>query len=109
MIAANGLVGRPLEIERDPQLLLILIRYRCRATTCFTQAAHQSLGKKRPHRSRQKEGLDAHVGQTTNSPESVVGMERTKDQVTRQRGPDRNLSSLQVTNLTNHYDIRVCP
>ena len=72
-----------------------------------TNRAHQALRQHGFNRRRNEERLDAHVNQTGESARRVVRVEGAEHQVTGQRGANRNLGGLQITNFADHDDIGV--
>ena len=71
------------------------------------EAAHQTLGQESPYRSSHQEWLHAHINQSANTTNCVVGVQGRKYQVTSQGCTNGNLRCFKISNLTQHYDIRV--
>src|SRR5882757_1188942 len=69
--------------------------------------AHQALRHHADEARRQEEGLDAHVAQARYRAGRGVGMERGQHEVTRQARLHSDLRGLEVTDLTDHDDVRV--
>ena len=62
---------------------------------------HQALGDDGLERGRDQEGLEAHVQQTGDRGRRIIGMQGGEHDVTGQRGLDRDLRGLEVTDLTD--------
>ncbi|OIQ70742.1 hypothetical protein GALL_476410 [mine drainage metagenome] len=73
------------------------------------QLAYQSLGQHAQQRRTQQKRLNAHVGQARDGAGGIVGVQGGEHQVAGQRGLNRNLRGLKVTDFTDHDDVRVLP
>ena len=74
-----------------------------------TDAAQQPLPKDGLQSGRNKEWFRAHVDQTRDRARRIIGVERSKNQVARERRLNGNLRRLQITRFSNHDAIRILP
>src|SRR5205823_9838664 len=51
--------------------------------------------------------LDAHIDKPCYCTWRIIRMERAKDQMARKSGPDRNVGSLEIANLSDHDDVGI--
>src|SRR4029077_10439503 len=69
--------------------------------------AHEPLGNKRLHHRGEQKRFHVHVEQTRNATYGVIRVERAENKVTRHRGTNRNVRSLDVSDFADHDHIRV--
>src|SRR6516165_4165506 len=77
-----------------------------RGTALFADFAHEALRHQSTRRGGNQEWLDPDINETGNSARGIIGMQRRKDQVTRQGSVNGNRGCLEVTNFPNHYHVR---
>src|ERR1700723_1972359 len=73
----------------------------------FADQSHQPLRQNAIQRGDEVVGLDTHVQEAPNHVHHIVGVNRGKDQVTRQRGLNSDLRCLRVANFADHDFVRV--
>ena len=66
-----------------------------------TDAAHEALCADKVHRGSDEERLNTHVHQAADGGRSVVGVQCRQNQVTRERGFDRNFGRFKVTDFAD--------
>ena len=71
------------------------------------QGAHQPLRLEGAHGRGDHEGLDAHVDQTGDAADGVIGMQRGENQVTCERATDGDLHRLLVAHFPHHDHVRI--
>ena len=76
-----------------------------RSSACT--ACGRAAGRGPPRRRRRQERLDAHLVQARERARRVVRVQRREDEVTGQRGLDRDLGRLAVPDLADHHHIGV--
>ena len=69
--------------------------------------AHEALGEKRADRRSDEERLDAHVDETRDAADGVVGVERGEDQVAGESCADGDFRRFEVAHFPDHHDVRV--
>ena len=72
-----------------------------------TQRADETLGLEGAHRGGDHEGLDAHVEQTRDAADGVIGVQGGEDQVTRECATDGDFNRLLIAHFTDHDDVGV--
>ena len=73
----------------------------------LANATNESLRTNEMNRGRHEKGLDAHVHQAIHGRGRVVRMQRRQHQVAGESGLDGDLGRLEVSNLTDEYDVRI--
>ena len=71
--------------------------------------ADEPLRDRGHERGRDQERLDAHVEQAGGDRRRVVGVDRREHEVSGERGVDRDLRGLDVSDLADHDDVGVLP
>ena len=69
--------------------------------TVLADSAHKTLRADEVHGRGHQEGLDTHVHETADRLRSAIGVKRRQNQVSSQRGLDRDFRGLKVSNLTD--------
>src|SRR6185312_7251926 len=72
-----------------------------------TDAAHETLRKNEIERARDVERLQSHIQQTRNGFRRRVGVQGAHDEVTRESCLDRDAAGFEISNLTDHDDVRI--
>ena len=101
--ACAALDGRDILAEQ-----CLLLRRNCDLSAAVrTHLAHQSLRDQTDQRICDQIVVDAHIGQTDDARDRIVGMQRTQHQMTGDGRTNRNTGGFAVTGLTDHDDIRI--
>ena len=96
-----------LHVRREVEFIAKFLRDFDRFLAVLANAAHKSLGQHTLNSGRHKERFQSHFEQTRECAGSVVRMERTEDQVTRQSSFDSHRRGFLVTHFTDHDHVRV--
>ncbi len=75
----------------------------------LANAAHQSLRANQVDRSRNQEGLNAHVHQAGDRLRRAVGMQRGKHQVAGEGGLDGDFRGFKVADFADQDDVGILP
>src|SRR5262249_21757777 len=70
-----------------------------------TDCTHEPLSDKRFHHGCEQERLHIHVEQSRNSTYSIIRVQWAEDEVTRHRGANRNVRSLNISDFSDHHYI----
>ena len=71
------------------------------------EAADEALGEKGADGGGNEEGLHAHVDETAEAAEGIVGVERGEDEVAGEGGADGDFCGFEVANFPDHDDVGV--
>ena len=74
-----------------------------------TNRAYQALSDEGFDHRREQKRLHIHVEQTRDAAHSIVGVQRTENEVTGHRCANRDVGGFDVANLTHHHHVRILP
>ena len=93
--------------RREADFFEILLRIIDRLDAIGTDGADEALGEEGFHDRGEQERLDAHVDQSRDAADGVVGVQGAEDKVAGHGRADRDLGGLDVANFADHDDVRV--
>ena len=96
-------------VQRDAEIPAILLTDLARHLAVEAELPNQPLGEEGAHGGGDEERLHAHVDEPADAAHGVVCVERGENQVTGERGADRDFRGLKVPDFPDHHDVRIRP